>query len=155
MRQYLLAMRLKVNQKIVKTPSLDFPTDTLIYEKDFSKQGNRKTKLFYKKTPLKVLKQYFSLVYAVDLFGRVKKLSKNNIKKAHPRTVNLFSKLPPEIQAIIGAPLSVEEWNAIKDLDKLPEYLASVDEEMENTRMTANLWLTIHTFLSKFRKMWK
>ena len=129
-------MRLKVNQKTVKTPSLDFPTDTLIYEKDFSKQGNRKTKLFYKKTPLKVLKQYFSLVYAVDLFGRVKKLSKNNIKKAHPRTVNLFSKLPPEIQAIIGAPLSVEEWNAIKDSDKLPEYLASVDEELENTRMT-------------------
>ena len=75
-------------------------------------------------------------MYAVDLFGRVKKLSKNNIKKAHPRTVNLFSKLPPEIQSIIGAPLSVEEWNAIKDSDKLPEYLASVDEEMENTRMT-------------------
>lgn len=69
LRQYLLAMRLKVNQKIVKTPSLNIPTDTLIYEKDFSKQGNRKTKLLYKKTPLKVLKQYFSLVYAVDLFG--------------------------------------------------------------------------------------
>ena len=136
LRQYLLAMRLKVNQKIVKTPSLDFPTDTLIYEKDFSKQGNRKMKLLYKKTPLKVLKQYFSLVYAVDLFGRVKKLSKNNIKKAHPRTVNLFSKLPTEIQAILGAPLSIEEWNAIKDSDSLPEYLASVDEEMDNTRMT-------------------
>ena len=44
LHQYLLAMRLKVNQKIVKTPSLDFPTDTLIYEKDFSKHGNRKTK---------------------------------------------------------------------------------------------------------------
>ena len=93
-------------------------------------------------------------MYAVDLFGRVKKLSKNNIKKAHPRTVNLFSKLPPEIQAIIGAPLSVEEWNAIKDSDKLPEYLASVDEEMENTRMTRQ-FMAIHTFLSKFQKMWK
>ena len=106
-------MRLKVNQKIVKMPNLDFPTDTLIYEKDFSKQGNRKTKLLYKKTPLKILQQYNSLVYAEDLYGRVKKLSKNNIKKAHPCTVNLFSKLPMEIQAIIGAPLSIEEWNAI------------------------------------------
>ena len=72
----------------------------------------------------------------MDLFGRVKKLSKNNIKKAHPRTVNLFSNLPPEIQAIIGAPFSVEEWNEIKDSDNLPEYLDSIDEEMENTRMT-------------------
>ena len=136
LRQYLLAMRLKVNQKIVKTPSLNIPTDTLIYEKDFSKQGNRKTKLLYKKTPLKVLKQYFSLVYAVDLFGRVKKLSKNNIKIAHPRTVDLYSKLPMEIQAILGEPLSVEKWDEIKDSDSLPEYLNSVDEEMDNTRMT-------------------
>ena len=51
LHQYLLAMSLKVNQKIVKTLSLDFLTDTLIYEKDFSKQGNRKTKLLYKKRP--------------------------------------------------------------------------------------------------------
>ena len=137
LRQYLLAMRLKVNQKIVKRPCLDYPTDTLIYEKDFSKTGNRKTKLLYKKTPLRVLKQYFSVIYAVDLFGRVKKLSKNNIKIAHPRTVNLFSKLPPEIQAIIGAPLSVEEWNKIKDSNVIPEYFKSVDEEtFETTRMT-------------------
>ena len=32
--------------------------------------------------------------------------------------------------------MSIEEWNAIKDLDSLPEYLASVDEETDNTRMT-------------------
>ena len=41
-----------------------------------------------------------------------------------------------EIQAIIGALLSIEEWNAIKDSDLLPEYLASIDKEMDNTRMT-------------------
>ena len=44
--------------------------------------------------------------------------------------------MPSEIQAILGAPLSIEEWNANKDSDSLPEYLASVDEEMDNTRMT-------------------
>ena len=44
--------------------------------------------------------------------------------------------MPAEIQATLGAPLTIEEWNAIKESDSLPEYLASVDEEMDNTGMT-------------------
>ena len=113
-------MRLKVNQNILKTLSLDFPTDTLIYEKDFSKQGNRKTKLLYKKMPLKVLKQYFSLVYAVDLFGRVKKLFKNNIKKAHSRTVNLFQNCPRKYKLHWAPHLLLKNGMQLKNLIPFP-----------------------------------
>ena len=44
--------------------------------------------------------------------------------------------MPAEIQATLGAPLTIEEWNAIKESDSLPEYLASVDKEMDNSGMT-------------------
>ena len=61
----------------------------------------------------------------------MKKLSKNNIRKAHDRTIELFSKLPDEIKLILGEEMNTEKWDEIKNTGKIPEYLADLEIEGE------------------------
>jgi hypothetical protein len=135
LREYLLKSRIQRN-KVLEKPFRDYPTDTLIYEKDFTQLPNKKVKPIFKRTPLKVIKQYFNVLYASDLYGRVKKLSKNNIKIAKDRTVEMFSNLPLDIQAKLGSPLTLQEWDIIKSTENVPAYLESVELDFEDPRMT-------------------
>ncbi len=49
-----------------------------------------------------VVKEYRCTVFAQDVFGRVHKHSKNNIKIASSRSAELFGKLPMEMKIILG-----------------------------------------------------
>ena len=120
MIDYLLTERQNKNEKVYKNYK-SFPTGTLIYVKDFSKQNYKKLKPVYLRAPEKVIREYASVVYSEDIWKRVQKRSKNNIKIAHPRSIDLFQTLPVEIQNLLGQPLNEKISNTIKDGDVLLE----------------------------------
>jgi hypothetical protein len=99
--------------------------------RDLRPKVHKKLKPVYFKTPMKIVSEYKNVVFAMDFLGRIKKLSKNNIRKAHPRTIELFGKLPDEIKLILGDELDTEKWNEIKNTGKVPEYLADLEIEGE------------------------
>ena len=114
---------------------MSFPPGTLIYSKDFSaKTSNKKTKPVYKKSPEKVISEYWTLVYSSDIFNRIRKRSKNNIKIASPRSVELFGSLPVHIQMILGSPMTPEIWDKIKDSDTVPAYLNNIDIDFDDAQ---------------------
>ena len=134
LREYLLLQRQRQNAKLGR-PYLSFPPGTLIYSKDFSaKTSNKKTKLVYKKSPEKVISEYRTLVYSSDIFNRIRKRSKNNIKIASPRSVELFGSLPVHIQMILGSPMTPDIWDKIKDSDTVPAYLNHIDIDFDNAQ---------------------
>ena len=100
-REFLVQYR-KHRNRLAKRQYRSFPPGSLIYVRDFSKSPHKKLKPIYQKAPQKVVAEYNTLVYAKDLLNRVKKHSKNNIKLAGDRSVQLFGSLPPHIQLIMG-----------------------------------------------------
>jgi hypothetical protein len=113
-----------------------FPKDTLIYAKDFSITPLKKTKQRYLRSPLKVIKEYRQIVYALDLMGRMRKLSKDNIKICGPRSLELFDQFPDYIKAILGEPLTEEIWNEIEITNAIPMSLFDIELEFESPGMT-------------------
>ena len=71
-----------------------------------------------------------------DLFGRIRKHSKNNIRLLIPRGVELFSKLPEDMKIILGDAFNEEKWDEIKDSGIIPAYLADIEIEGELGRQT-------------------
>jgi hypothetical protein len=92
-------------------------------------------KQIYFKLPQKVVNEYRCTVYASDIFRRIRKHSKNNIKLLSPRAAELFSKLPDPIKIILGDELDEEKWNAIRDSGIVPAYLADIEISNELGRM--------------------
>ena len=132
--EYLLLQRQCQNAKLGR-PYLSFPPGTLIYSKDLSaKTSNKKTKPVYKKSPEKVISEYQTLVYSSDIFNRILKRSKNNIKVTSPRSVELFGSLPVHIQMILGSPMTPDIWDKIKDSDTVPAYLNNIDIDFGNAQ---------------------
>jgi RNase H-like domain found in reverse transcriptase len=64
----------------------------------------------------------WAIVYAIDFFGRTRKISKNNIKMASQRTARLLAKLPDEIKLILGEEFTEKTWDDIKNSSVLPKY---------------------------------
>jgi hypothetical protein len=93
-------------------------------------------KQIYFKLPQKVVSEYRCTVYASDLFGRIRKHSKNNIRLLSPRGVELFSKLPEDMKIILGDAFNEEKWDEIKDSGVIPAYLADIEIEGELGRQT-------------------
>jgi hypothetical protein len=100
---------------------------------------HKKLKPIYFKTPYKIVTEYKNVVYAMDFMGRVKKLSKNNIRMAHPRTIELFGKLPEDIKLILGEEFSTKLWDDIKDSGNIPSYLADLEIEGEMGRQLRSM----------------
>jgi hypothetical protein len=88
------------------------------------------------KLPQKVVTEYKCTVFAEDLFGRIRKHSKNNIRLMSPRSKELFSKLPTEIKMIMGDELDEEGWNKIRETGIIPLYLQDIEIQAELGRMT-------------------
>jgi hypothetical protein len=139
-RLYMKLIReriLKIREKKNKEKShkfISYPVDSLILVRDLRPKVHKKLKPVYLKTPMKVISEYKNVVFAMDFLGRIKKLSKNNIRKAHNRTVELFGKLPDEIKLILGDELHAEKWEEIKNSGDIPEYLADLEIEGEMGR---------------------
>ena len=104
--------------------------------RDFRKKESIKMKPSYYKAPFMVSAEFKCTVYVSDLSGRIMKVSKNNLKRASPRSVEMFSKLPAEIQMVLGHPLDPDEWVKIKDTGIIPEYLEDIELYTEMDRVT-------------------
>ena len=132
-REFLVQFR-KHRNRLAKRQYRSFPPGSLIYVRDFSKSPNKKLKPIYQKAPQKVVAEYNTLVYAKDLLNRVKKHSKNNIKLAGDRSVQLFGSLPPHIQLVMGGPMDEKIWNKIKETGTIPAYLDDIELEFQDDR---------------------
>ena len=135
LREFLIRFREKRNKQ-VNRKYLSFPKNTLVYVKDFSKTDHKKIKPVYVKAPKRVVTEYQSVVYLEDIFGKVTKASKNNIKIANDRSVKLFNELPKDIQIILGEPMNIERWNDIKISGIVPQYLESIQIDAARERLT-------------------
>jgi hypothetical protein len=130
LREYLLKHRKQINQSRAR-PYKSFPKDSLIYVKDFSKTGNRKLKPVFKRIPLKVIKEYRATVYAIDFQGRISKHSKDNIKLAGPRSLQLFEQLPEKIKLALGGPLDKDKWDEVLTKGNIPDYFKDYELDFE------------------------
>jgi hypothetical protein len=133
--QYLLAYRNKRNEKASK-PKLSYPVGTLVYLKDLSQMVHGKGKPIYKRTPLKVRAEYANIVYLTDIYGRISRHSKCNLKKCGERSEQLFSQLPLKVKLILGEVMGPDEWEIIRDNKMLPEYLENVTADFVLARTT-------------------
>jgi hypothetical protein len=135
LRERLLKIREKRN-RARELPYRSYPKGSLILVCDLCPKVNKKMKQIYFKLPQKVVSEYRCTVYASDLFGRIRKHSKNNIRLLSPRGVELFSKLPEDMKIILGDVFNEEKWNEIKDSGIIPAYLADIEIEGELGRQT-------------------
>jgi hypothetical protein len=149
LREVLLKKREKLNKSLHR-PYKSFPKNTLIYVKIKNVRAFGKIKPMYEKAPEKIIKEYRSIVYSIDLAGRVKRHSKDNIRKAGERSLELFGNLPFSVQLIMGAPLDVEIWNQIKDTGDIPEYLKTQELQFEKSIVTRGQILAdTHLFMDE------
>ena len=125
-REFLLLKRIKKNTSVNRTYK-SFPKNSLIFVKDMRPRIYRKAKPVYLKIPEKVITEYNTLVYSMDIFGRVAKRSKNNIKMASDRSLRLFNNLPDDIKLILGDVFNLEEWEKIKETGNVPLYLLDIE----------------------------
>jgi hypothetical protein len=133
--QILLDYRIKANERKHR-PYRHFPVGSLILVKDFSVSPHKKLKPVFTKSPELVVSEYHSTVYSADLFGRVKKRSKNNIKLTNHRTLELFGQLPDDVKLVLGDVINTEVWNDIKNSNGLPAYLENIDITQQMDRLT-------------------
>jgi hypothetical protein len=125
LRERLLKIREQRNaQKHQKYHS--FPPGTLILVRDNRPRVHKKLKPIFHKLPQKVIKEYRCTIYSEDVFGRVFKHSKNNIKIASDRSAELFGKLPMEIKIVLGDEFNADRWQDIKNSGVVPAYLLDI-----------------------------
>jgi hypothetical protein len=115
---------------------LDLPKGTMIFVKDLRPKIHKKLKPIYFKIPQQVVTEYSGVVYAKDIFGKIHRHSKNNLKKASDRSLELFGMLPDDIKLILGEEFNAEIWEKIKDDQIVPEYLADIELDQEMQMIT-------------------
>jgi hypothetical protein len=124
-----------------------YPIGSFVLVKDFSQRVNKKVKPSYLKAPFEVVNEYFSTVYVQDYLGRVYKHSKNNIRMASERSLELYGQLPIDVKMILGDVFNTEKWSEIKDTGKLPQYLESIELFEQLDRITRSGILPTDTHL--------
>ena len=137
--EYLLCKR-KQARDLNTAKILSIPRGTLVYSKDFSQRPHKKMRPIYLRTPEKVIREYQSIVYTVDFFGKIKRRGKSDVKIASPRTIHLFERLPKNIRLLLGEPLDAKSWEKLKSKGELPDYLHSIHTDIiEPMRLRSNL----------------
>ena len=104
--------------------------------KDHSQKIKPKIKPVFCKCPVKVLKEYRCTIYSIDILGRVQKHSKDNVKRAGHRSIELFGALPDELKLVLGEPMDGEIWSKLAEDKQLPEYLQHIESNLEMDRVT-------------------
>jgi hypothetical protein len=132
-----LAYRLKKNAKNSR-PYQSYPVGTLVLVKNFSTSAHRKLKPIFVKQPQIIIAEYHSTVYTEDLYKRVHKHSKNNIRPLSLRSAELFGQLPDNIKMILGDEITPEIWHNIRNNGELPAYLEDIEISTKLDRLTRN-----------------
>lgn len=135
LRERLLKIR-ELRNKAKEFNYKSYPKDSLILVRDLRPKVHKKLKPIYFKLPQKIVVEFKCTVYAMDIFGRVRKHSKNNIRLANDRTKELFSQLPENVKLALGDELNLEKWTNIKESGMVPLYLQDVELNGELGRVT-------------------
>jgi hypothetical protein len=128
--EYLLASRDTQNKKIGKK-YISYPVGTMVLIKDNRPRAHRKLFPVYFKCPEKVIFEYTSVIYTKDWLGRVRKHSKNNVKKAGTRTVRMFNSLPSDIKALLGDVFNEDNWEQVFVNKEIPQYFLDIPPDVE------------------------
>jgi hypothetical protein len=128
--EYLLASRDIQNKKIGKK-YISYPVGTMILVKDNRPKAHRKLFPVYFKCPEKIIFEYTSVIYTKDWLGRVRKHSKNNVKKAGTRTMRMFNDLPPDIKALLGDVFNEDNWEQVFVNKEIPQYFLDIPPDVE------------------------
>jgi hypothetical protein len=75
--------------------------------------------------------EYTSVVYTKDWLGRVRKHSKNNVKKAGTRTIRMFNNLPPDVKALLGDVFNEDNWEQVFINKEIPQYFLDIPPDVE------------------------
>jgi hypothetical protein len=126
LRERLLRIREKQN-KLKSKRFLSYPVGSVILVRDNRPKVNKKLKPIFYKLPQKIINEYRCTVFAIDFLGKVRKHSKNNIRFATERTIELYGKLPMDIKLILGEEFSAQKWDEIKNVGVVPAYLADIE----------------------------
>jgi hypothetical protein len=100
---------------------------------------HKKSKPVFHKIPQKVIAEYRCTVFAIDLLGKVRKHSKNNIRKCHERTAALFSKLPDDVKMVLGDVMDTDTFDKIKESGVIPKYLFDIELDSEVGTVTRGM----------------
>ena len=130
LREKLLLIREKRNTA-KNQPYRSYPKGSLVLVKDLRPRVHKKIKPVFFKIPEKVVTEYRCTVYTSDIFGRIRKHSKNNIRMMSKRSFELFSSLPEDIKLILGDPLDEDTWEEIKNSGNVPAYFADIEISSE------------------------
>ena len=128
--EYLLKERVQQNER-VGHKYISYPKGSLILVKDNRPKANKKFFPVFYKCPEKVIAEFKSVIYTKDWLGRIRKHSKNNVRQANNRTVELFEKLPTEIKNILGEPFDEQTWDEISKNKEIPNYFLNLDTGQE------------------------
>jgi hypothetical protein len=71
------------------------------------------------------------VIYTKDWLGRVRKHSKNNVKKAGTRTVRMFNSLPSDIKALLGDVFNEDNWEQVFVNKEIPQYFLDIPPDVE------------------------
>jgi hypothetical protein len=130
LRERLLKIREKRNLDMNYSYK-SYPKGTLILIKDMQPKVHRKVKPIFHKIPQKVVNEYRCTVFATDLLGRIRKHSKNNVRKCNDRTENLFANLPDDVKLVLGDVMTSEKFDELKSEGKIPKYLLDIEIDFE------------------------
>ena len=151
-REFLLLQRQKQNAALNRKYK-SFPKGTLVFIKDMRPKVHKKFKPVYFKIPQKVITEYKCTIYTVDILGRVKKHSKNNVKTAPLRSIRLFKSLPTDIKLILGEEFGPDDFDKIKDSGVVPLYLADIEIDADTERtLRGNLPTDTHLILEETKE---
>ena len=123
--ELMVAQRIK-NNAAVSGKYKSVPEGTLVYVRDHSIKQCPKVKPLFEKVPKKVIKEYRCVVYLEDLAGRECKVSKEHVKIAGDRTLQLFGNLPVDVKLVLGEPMDRLIWDELKNKGPIPEYLNDI-----------------------------
>jgi glutaredoxin-related protein len=128
--EYLLKERVRQNQKI-GLKYISYPKGSLILVKDNRPRANKKFFPVFYKCPEKVVAEFKSVIYTKDWLGRIRKHSKNNVRRSNNRTAELFENLPAEIKNVLGETFSEKIWEEISKNKEIPNYFLNLESGQE------------------------
>ena len=99
-----------------------FPALSWVYHLDFRPKEHQKVHPRYHSTPMQVVREYPSALILKTFDQRIVKVSKDNVKRCHERSLDLFHDLPLATKFQVGDAFTYEEFNQYIDENVVPKF---------------------------------